>query len=160
MKFENKDFVLQAVIDDVVENLREAIAGREQTLTVEMAEGETAVHADPTRISQILSNLVSNAHKYTPDGGQITLQIEKNETHAVLSVIDNGVGISEADQAKLFTQFFRAESPEVREQSGWGLGLSIVKKMVQAQGGEIDVESELGEGSAFTFSVPLATMEA
>lgn len=160
MKFENKDFVLQAVIDDVVENLREAIAGREQTLTVEMAEGETAVHADPTRISQILSNLVSNAHKYTPDGGQITLQVAKNKTHAVLSVIDNGVGISEADQAKLFTQFFRAESPEVREQSGWGLGLSIVKKMVQAQGGEIDVESELGEGSTFTFSVPLATMGA
>lgn len=160
MTFENRDFVLQEVVDDVVENLREAIDGRDQTVTVEMAEGETAVHADPTRISQILSNLVSNAHKYTPDRGQITIRVGQDDSHAVISVIDTGVGISEADQAKLFTQFFRAESPEVREQSGWGLGLSIVKKMVEAQGGEIGVESELGRGSAFTFSVPLATMEA
>jgi signal transduction histidine kinase len=71
-------------------------------------------------------------------------------------VIDNGIGISAENQAKLFTQFFRAEDPEVRQQLGWGLGLSIVKKMVEAQGGEISFESELGKGSTFTFTVPFA----
>ena len=69
---------------------------------------------------------------------------------------DSGIGISEADQAQLFTQFFRGESNAVREQPGWGLGLSIVKKLVQAQGGEVTCSSQLGAGSTFSFTVPLA----
>ncbi len=77
-----------------------------------------------------------------------------------MSVIDAGIGISEENQAKLFTQFFRAEDEAVREQAGWGLGLSIVKKMVEAQGGEIWFKSALGEGSTFAFTVPSVNMES
>jgi signal transduction histidine kinase len=81
-----------------------------------------------------------------------------NGRSAHVSIQDNGLGISEEDQQKLFTQFFRAEDSKVREQSGWGLGLSIVRRMVEAQDGEISFESKLGEGSTFTFTIPLANM--
>jgi signal transduction histidine kinase len=123
---------------------------------VAFADDLPPVYADPTRLSQVLTNLLSNAHKYTPKGGEIVIQAWRNGRFATVSVKDNGIGISAENQAKLFTQFFRAEDVEVREQSGWGLGLSIVKKMVEAQGGEISFQSELGKGSTFAFTVPLA----
>jgi signal transduction histidine kinase len=102
---------------------------------------------------------MSNANKYTPDGGEIVMQAWPNGRSAYISIQDNGLGISEEDQQKLFTQFFRAEDSKVREQPGWGLGLSIVRRMVEAQDGEISFESKLGEGSTFTFTIPLANME-
>ncbi|MCB8927882.1 MAG: ATP-binding protein [Ardenticatenaceae bacterium] len=102
---------------------------------------------------------MSNANKYTQDGGDITLRAWPNGRYAYVSIQDNGLGISEENQQKLFTQFFRAEDKEVRAQAGWGLGLSIVRRMVEAQNGEITFESKLGEGSTFTFTVPLANME-
>ncbi len=156
MKFENKDFFMQDVVEDVAESLREAITSREQILRLEVPEGLPPVHADPSRISQVLSNLLSNAHKYTQDKGQIQVKAQEIGDFLQIIVADNGVGISEEDQARLFTQFFRAETREVRAQQGWGLGLSIVKKMVEAQGGEISFASQLGKGSQFIFTVPLA----
>jgi signal transduction histidine kinase len=156
MKFENKLFDLQPVVEDVVTNLREAINGRQQIITLTMSEALPQVYADPARIAQVLTNLVSNAHKYTPDAGQIQVQVEASRDWVQVDIIDNGLGISEADQAKLFTQFFRSEEQQVREQQGWGLGLSIVKKIVEAQGGTISFSSELGAGSTFSFTIPLA----
>lgn len=156
MTFENKGFFLQDVVEDVRNSMQEAIDGRQQTLTVKMPENLTAVHADPTRINQVLANLVSNAHKYTPDGGHIAILVDQESAHIRVSIADNGYGITAEDQSKLFTQFFRAEAREVRAQPGWGLGLSIVKKIVEAQNGEITFRSEPGKGSKFTFTVPLA----
>ncbi len=157
MQFNFQEFDLRDTISDVTGSLSERIEARQQTIDVQVDDTVTAVYADPTRIGQVLTNLVSNANKYTPDGGHIEINATSNDTHAIVSVKDNGLGISEEDQEKLFTQFFRAESHEVREQSGWGLGLSIVRKMIEAQNGEIGFESELGKGSTFTFSVPFAT---
>jgi signal transduction histidine kinase len=156
MKFEYDQFSLAETLDDVLDSLRESIDARQQKMTVELTGSLADVYADQNRISQVLTNLISNANKYTPDGGEITVQVQQNGRFARVNVIDNGFGISEEDQAKLFTQFFRSESEEVREQTGWGLGLSIVKKIVEAQGGEISCESQLGRGSNFTFTVPLA----
>ncbi len=160
MKFDFQDFALPDVVNDVLGSLRERIEARNQTLTVEMPAGLTAVHADSTRIAQVLANLVSNANKYTPDGGQIMVRVEQGERVTAVTVQDNGIGISQEDQAQLFTQFFRSDDQLVREQQGWGLGLSIVRKMVEAQNGEISFESELGKGSTFTFTIPLANIEA
>jgi signal transduction histidine kinase len=159
MKFEFAAFELRDVVEDVTDSLREQIAGREQTLTVHVAPEVTAVYADPRRINQILTNLLSNAHKYTPAGGKLHIEITQENGRAQVAVIDAGIGISEENQAKLFTQFFRAEDEAVREQAGWGLGLSIVKKMVEAQSGEIWFESALGKGSTFTFTIPSAAAE-
>jgi signal transduction histidine kinase len=76
-----------------------------------------------------------------------------------VAVIDSGLGISDENQAQLFTQFFRAEDEAVRQQAGWGLGLSIAKNMVEAQGGEISFKSALGEGSTFAFTIPSANTQ-
>ncbi len=156
MKFEYDEFSLLETLNDVLDSLRESIETRQQTLVTDLPDNLTDIYADQNRISQVLSNLISNANKYTPGGGEITVRITQDGRFARVYVIDNGLGISEEDQAKLFTQFFRSENEEVREQTGWGLGLSIVKKIVEAQGGEISCESELGQGSTFTFTVPLA----
>jgi len=151
---------LHEVVTDVAESMSEATAAKEQSVTVVFGDDFPPVYADPTRLSQVMTNLLSNANKYTADGGEIVIEVKGNGRVATVSVIDNGIGISAENQAKLFTQFFRAEDPEVRQQSGWGLGLSIVKKMVEAQGGEISFESELGKGSTFTFTVPFAQEDA
>ncbi len=158
MKFEFGTFDIRDVVEDVIDSMQERIANREQTLSVEISPEVTAVYADSRRINQVLTNLVSNANKYTLDGGTVKIQIAQENGCAQVAVVDSGIGISEEDQAKLFTQFFRAEHESVREQAGWGLGLSIVKKMVEAQGGEIWFHSTLGEGSTFAFTIPSATM--
>lgn len=160
MQFENRDFDLRDVVEDVLASLREAIEAKEQTVTVEIEDDLPPVHADPTRIAQVLSNLVNNAHKYTPSGGVITIRADYKHDFAEVVVSDTGIGISKENQARLFTQFFRAEDREVREQPGWGLGLSIVRKIVEAQNGAITFSSELNRGSTFTFTVPLATISA
>ncbi|MEJ2749077.1 MAG: GAF domain-containing sensor histidine kinase [Anaerolineae bacterium] len=159
MKFENKAFAILETIHDVRDSLQEVVTAKKQTLVVECPDDMNLVYADPKRIGQVLTNLVSNAYKYTPEGGQIVIRAKEAGKFVQVAVADNGIGISEENQAKLFTQFFRAEDEAVREQNGWGLGLSIVKKMVEAQGGEISFESQLNQGSVFTFTIPLANIK-
>lgn len=160
MKFEKKQIDLPPIVEDVVDNLREAINGRNQTISLNLPADLPAIYADPTRLSQVLTNLISNAHKYTPDNGHIEIQAHATNGQVQVDISDNGLGISEADQEKLFTQFFRAESAAVRQQQGWGLGLSIVKKIIEAQGGTISFASELDAGSTFSFTIPLLPLEA
>ncbi len=156
MTFNNKAFDIRETVADVTGSLHERIDARQQTLDIDIEDEVPDVYADPVRIAQVLTNLVSNANKYTPDGGQISVRIVREPGFAAVSVQDTGIGISEENQKKLFTQFFRAEDHAVREQPGWGLGLSIVRNMVEAQGGQIRFTSELGKGSTFTFTIPLA----
>lgn len=156
MNFEIADFALAEVVNDVVASMKEGIDGRGQSITVEIEPDLPPVCADHTRVSQVLSNLLSNANKYTPAGGAIMIRAGRQEGMAVIAVEDNGIGIHPNDQAQLFSQFFRGEDVSVREQPGWGLGLSIVKMLVERQGGEIGCESEPGKGSSFTFTLPLA----
>ncbi|MBE2220201.1 MAG: GAF domain-containing protein [Anaerolineae bacterium] len=160
MAFEFGTFDIRDTVEDVVDSLRERLDTRNQTLKVDVQPDVTAVYADFRRVNQVLTNLLSNANKYTPDGRQVVIQVLQENGRAQIAVIDSGIGISPENQAKLFTQFFRAEDEAVREQAGWGLGLSIVKKMVEAQGGEIWFKSTLGEGSTFAFTVPSAKIEA
>jgi signal transduction histidine kinase len=156
MRFESKEFDLNRTINETVDGLRAAIAGRNQTLTLDLPDPAPVAYADRLRVSQVVGNLLSNAHKYTPDGGELRIEARTADGMVIVDVVDNGLGISAADQKQLFSQFFRAEDDEVREQSGWGLGLSIVKMMVEAQGGQVWFESALRQGSRFSFSVPLA----
>ena len=130
---------------------------RKQTYETHLLPELPEVLADRTRIAQVLTNLVSNAHKYPPDGGHVTVQVRLWPNYARVDVTDTGIGIKEEEQTKLFSQFFRSEDSAVRTQAGWGLGLSIVKMMVEAQGGQISFQSEYGKGSTFSFTVPLAT---
>lgn len=156
MNFESKSFDLIAAIHNVASDLRETLDSRQQTLTLDLPQSLPPIHADRTRISQVLTNLISNANKYTPNGGAIRVALVPAGEFVEVLIIDNGIGISDEDQAKLFDQFFRSEDRQVREQVGWGLGLSIVKKLVEAQGGQVSFKSKLGEGSTFSFTVPFS----
>src|SRR6185369_12859982 len=113
------------------------------------------ISCDESRLVQIISNLVSNAHKYSPAGSTITLSAQAEPGHVRVSVADQGYGISSADQSRLFTQFFRSEEPNIREQTGWGLGLHITRRLIELMGGDISVKSAPDRGSTFSFTVPV-----
>ena len=159
MNFSIGEFNLVEVVNEVVRSLTDLVKGKKQRITM-MLDAATIppVSADRSRTAQILTNLINNAHKYTPEGGRIGVRMRVQRNFVLVEVIDNGIGISTADQAKLFGQFFRAEDRAVREQQGWGLGLSIVKMLVEAQGGEIVCRSEVGKGSIFSFTLPISTL--
>lgn len=146
-------------LDEAVETVRDLSEAKQQTLTLDMWNGLPSAHADKARLIQALINLLSNAIKYTPYGGSIAVRVwlSSDEPDFIrCAITDSGVGISPQDQVQLFTKFFRAADPQVREQPGTGLGLAITKNLVEMHGGRIWVESALGKGSTFYFTVPIA----
>jgi two-component system, OmpR family, sensor kinase len=120
------------------------------------AEDQATILGDPDRIKQLLLNLVDNAIKYTPQGGQVTLSLQRVEGWAQLSVADTGIGIPAQDLSHIFERFYRVDKARSRAAGGTGLGLSIVQWIVQAHGGKIDVQSEMGKGTTFIVWLPLA----
>ena len=113
------------------------------------------VRAERLRFSQVIINLLSNACKYSSDGAKVRVSAAQRNGHVQFDVSDTGIGISEADQARLFSQFFRAETKLTREESGTGLGLFITKYLVEAQGGEIWVKSQEAVGTTVSFTFPV-----
>ena len=110
---------------------------------------------DPEKLRQVLTNLVANAAKYSPDGGRIQVELEADESELRILVRDEGLGIAAADQSLIFERFYRADANMTRGVSGSGLGLYISRELVNRMGGAISVESQLGEGSTFTVTLPL-----
>ena len=107
-------------------------------------------------MTQVIVNLLDNAIKYTNKGGAIIISAKVVDRFLQIEVTDNGIGISEKDLPRIFERFYRADKGRSRELGGTGLGLSIVKHIVQAHGGHVWVKSVLGEGSTFSFTIPLA----
>ncbi len=126
-------------------------------LSSEIQEGLPPVKVDVWRIHQVIENLLSNAIKFTPEGGKVSVSASMGpqKKDIVVAVSDNGPGISRKDQEKLFTKFHQVDSNTTRNSGGLGLGLVICKGIVEAHGGRIWVESELGKGSTFRFTIPL-----
>jgi two-component system phosphate regulon sensor histidine kinase PhoR len=114
------------------------------------------VLADQGQLEQVLLNLLDNAIKYTPDGGDVTIQARSQGERVLVSVSDTGIGIPSKDLPRIFERFYRVDEGRSREQGGTGLGLAIVKHIVQLHGGEINVVSEAGKGSTFTVQLPIA----
>jgi len=144
------------VIGQVVSILSPKAEAKGQSLTVLAQRPQPLVRADPSRMVQILTNLVDNAIKYTPSGGRIAIDTRCVDGFLHIQVRDDGMGISGPDQEKLFSRFFRAESALVSGAGGAGLGLHITRSLVDLHGGDIWVESRPEHGSTFTFSMPLA----
>lgn len=115
-----------------------------------------AVRADPDRIRQVLANLISNAIKYSPDGGVVTVGASVHEAEVVVTVSDTGIGIPPEAMPRLFERFYRAATGDGRRVGGTGLGLALVKEIVERHGGRVGVDSTPGRGSTFTFTLPLA----
>ena len=156
LRLDIKPLHLDDLVSEVVISLQPQIEAKKLNLTVEVPSDLPEVWADRTRIIQVLTNLVTNAYKYTPEGGRINIAAQWVDDSVRVDVTDTGIGIAPQDQEKLFTRFFRADHPGVRRVAGTGLGLSIAKSIVEMHGGRIWVESQLGEGSTFSFTLSLA----
>ncbi|MBE0476379.1 MAG: response regulator [Coriobacteriia bacterium] len=142
-----------------VETFRTLAEGAGIELVVKLPEDLPKAAGDRDRIGQVMMNLISNAIKYSPGGGTVTVRVRKDRDRIITSVTDTGIGISKKDQKKLFSKFYRVDSSLTREIGGTGLGLSICKSIVELQGGRIWARSEEGEGSTFSFALPIAPAE-
>jgi signal transduction histidine kinase len=165
LRLEYKPVKLEEVVDEVIRSTKRQIDEKKQAVDLLLAPRLPSVWADQTRVGQVLTNLVSNAHKYTPEGGRVVVGAEatfnqwdpggaKEVVH--LWVKDDGIGISIDDQAKIFQKFFRSEDSKAREAPGTGLGLNITKSLVEMQGGRIWFDSEFRKGTTFHFTIPVA----
>ncbi len=174
LKLRFKPISIKAVVEEVVQTMQERIKAKDLTLTVEVPEDLPPVRADEDRLIQVLTNLMSNAYRYTLPGGKISVKAavwpdgsppgeaepapsgEPPLRYLCLSVSDTGIGISPKDQARIFDKFFRGDDPVVRETTGTGLGLSIAKSIVELHEGQMWFQSKPGQGSTFSFTIPLA----
>lgn len=156
LKVEIKVVDMAACVEDAIAALKPQIDEKGQTLTANLPPLPD-IRIDRSRLNQIITSLLTNAHKYTAPGGAITLAAEADDSRIRLTVADTGVGIGPDDQAQIFNPFFRSDHPTVREQPGWGLALHLTKRLVELFGGQIGFESELDKGSTFWFTVPLTS---
>ncbi|MFL5945807.1 MAG: sensor histidine kinase [Gaiellaceae bacterium] len=148
------DVELAGVVRETVQAHEPRASAKRISLTSELACAPS-VHADQGRLLQVLDNLLSNALKFTPDGGSVHVSLLCDDGVARLEVSDNGIGIAPEDQQRLFQRFFRAGSAVERQLPGTGLGLYIARVIAEAHGGALAVRSELGLGSTFTLELPL-----
>jgi signal transduction histidine kinase len=165
LRLDFKAVNINDVVDEVVRSHRNKLEEKEQTLNLNIPENLPPVWGDHTRLVQILVNLVSNANKYTPEGGEITIRAERSPNQwdpegakevLLIAVEDNGIGLKPEDQSKIFTKFFRSDDPKATDAPGTGLGLNISRNLVEMQGGKIWFESEYREGTTFYLTVPVA----
>jgi two-component system NtrC family sensor kinase len=146
---------VSGVINEVVQAMSPQVKSGDLHLQVSVSRNLPAVNADRVRCAQVLTNLISNACRYTPPGGRIELRAARSGPEVRVDVVDSGVGISSDDRARLFERFFRAAPAKAMHQRGTGLGLAICQSLVELHGGRIWVESEFGQGSTFSFTLPL-----
>jgi signal transduction histidine kinase/DNA-binding response OmpR family regulator len=146
---------LVGLINHAVESFQGQMAEKSVKLSSGLPPKLPSVRGDKTRVTQILENLISNAWKYTRAGGQVTVHAQVVDGFVQVDVVDNGIGISSRDLPNIFDRFYRTEQEEVQAVGGSGLGLSIVKMFVGLLGGNIWVQSEVGRGSTFSFTLPL-----
>jgi signal transduction histidine kinase len=139
----------------VATSLRPQVEAKGQSLKVSVPGDLPPVLGDGDRLTQVLTNLVSNAHKYTSAGGYIELTAEASGRDVLINVRDNGIGLTIDEQSHLFERFFRASNEAVQSVSGTGLGLAITKSLVERHGGSISVKSAVGAGSTFTVRLPI-----
>ena len=159
LKIANERFEIRPVIDKTVRTVRPLAEAKHLTLVLKVAPEVGMVTADSRRVEQVLLNLLSNAIKFT-EQGQIRITCSLQETFVRISVADSGIGIRQEDLEKLFRPFTQVETGLTRKYEGTGLGLSISKRLVSLMGGTVDVESEPGRGSTFSFTVPAYRSES
>jgi PAS domain S-box-containing protein len=143
-----------ALVDELTESVLPTVTARSQTLTVDVDPQAGEIVADGSLLERALSNLLSNAVKFTPEGGTVTLSVKRTGAEMAFSVTDTGIGISRADQKRLFTRFFRSAVATVNAIPGTGLGLSIVKQIVDAHRGSITLTSVPDQGTTVVFTLP------
>jgi len=142
-------------VESCIETTQRPAAEKDLRISVNLQQPLPDIAADRRRLAEVLQNLLDNAMQYTPAGGQIMVGASADGAEVTFTVSDTGIGIPQADQSRIFERFYRVDVARSREVGGTGLGLSIAKHLVEAHGGHIWVESEVGQGSQFHFTVPL-----
>ncbi len=157
---EPKPTDIRDIADSVIKELEPKISAKNQAIVYNYSEDvPDLINIDPNLTRMILQNLISNSVKYTPDGGRISIAISKTENDVVVRVADNGYGIPLNQQGRVFEKFFRADNIIPVETDGTGLGLYIVKEVVEKSGGKIGFESEENVGTTFVVSIPISGMK-
>jgi signal transduction histidine kinase len=156
LRLEPREVPIWDVIDEVVTLTRIHTIQKKQTVTVNIPNELPKAWCDRNRLAQILTNLISNANKYTQEGGAIIVHATQEDNLIQIKVEDNGLGMTPEDQQKLFSKFFRSADEKIREAPGTGLGLSITRNLIELQGGKIWFESEFRKGTTFYFTVPVS----
>ena len=150
---------LHDVIEEAVANLEGSAKSKELSLKAALPEDLPLVNGNRTRLIQVMTNLLDNAIRYTPQGGSVTVGAEADGEQVTVCVADTGVGIPAHDKSRIFEKFYRGETPPPGEPQGIGLGLATVKSIVEKHAGQVWVESNEGQGSAFYFTLPQAQAE-
>jgi PAS domain S-box-containing protein len=156
MELRLTNIALAEVVESLTSAMVPVLAQRKQSLDVDLEPGLPPVHADEGKLKEVFFNLISNSAKFTPDGGKLKIEAFRKGNWCQVSVSDNGIGIKKEDQEQLFEPFYQVNNSVAREGKGTGLGLALVKQIVEMHGGRIWVESEYGKGSRFTFTLPLS----
>jgi CheY-like chemotaxis protein/two-component sensor histidine kinase len=160
IQLEKSNLDLRDMIHLAVEQVHPLIKAKGQKLFTSVPTDPVNMDADPTRLQQIIANLLNNAAKYTQEGGSIWITVEAQNAHANIKVKDNGIGISSDLLPRIFDIYIQDRVQSAKMQGGLGLGLTIVKTLVELHGGTIGVESEFGKGSTFTVNLPVSNTEA
>ena len=147
-------FNLRHILDEVTEAFMPAILKKEQRIDLDYEDADGIVEADDTRTRQVVSNILSNAIRYSPANTQITVSAWITDLLFTVTITDNGIGISQRDQDELFTLFFRADNESTRSVAGTGIGLVTAKQIVELHGGELTLESTENEGTKVHISMP------
>ena len=159
LELEIRRLPVEQLVAGCVETSQPRAIEKDLRLSVNLGKSLPDIAGDRRRLTEVLQNLLDNAIQYTPAGGQIMVSAEKNDSEVVITVSDTGIGIPQADQPRIFERFYRVDVARSREVGGTGLGLSIAKHLMEAHGGRLWVESEVGHGSQFHFSVPVFDRE-
>jgi two-component system phosphate regulon sensor histidine kinase PhoR len=159
LQLEIRPVSVAELVESCVETTEHRATEKGVRFTVAPTNDLPDIAGDRRRLAEILQNLLDNATQYTLPGGQITLTAESRENDVVFTVTDTGIGIPKSDQSRIFERFYRVDAARSREAGGTGLGLAIAKHLVEVHGGHIWVESEIGQGSQFNFSIPVFDME-
>ena len=156
LELEMRPIRVEALVNGCLETARLKAEAKGLQIHVDLQESAPPVRGDGAQLGEVLQNLLDNALQYTPSGGKIEVLARANGDEVVFTVIDTGIGIPESDLERIFERFYRVDAARSREAGGTGLGLAIARHVVDAHGGRIWVESAVGQGSRFHFSVPIA----
>jgi signal transduction histidine kinase len=156
VEFDSELINLPILINTVIAEVEPSL--QRHTISFNEKVSEVILRGDPIRLAQVLHNLLGNAIKYSPEGGNVSVELDRQGDHVKISITDQGIGIAAESIPKLFSRFYRVPNSNVVSVNGFGIGLYVVKEIVQRHGGEVLVESQLGVGSTFTITLPISGM--
>ena len=159
MELKKETIALNEILTSLARSMMPILRPRKQSLDVEIEEGLSPLYADKVKLGQVFRNLVANSSNFTPDGGGLKIKATSDDGWCRVSVIDNGTGIKAEDKERIFEPFCQLDYTSARGKGGTGLGLAVVRQIIEKHGGRIWVESDYGKGSQFTFTLPLVTKD-